>query len=109
MIQFANQAELDAYKKAQRHKIFDSYVQSGARQAAAVLTKAEFDEQYPADQWERYTLPAIHKFRTDLMKAEDIEDKDVAFKEATQDLKSFIVHGDGKKTIMFVRKKVKGE
>lgn len=110
MIHFANQHEIDAHNKSQRAKIYDSYVQSGGRDTATAITKAELDEQYPADQWERYTLQALHQFRSDLMKAEGVDDKDGAFKEATKDLKSFVVHHDGKKNIVFVgRKEEAGE
>lgn len=108
MIQFANQEEIDAVNRQKRLRIYDSYVQSSGRQTQTI-TKAEFDEQYPSEKWERYTLQAIHKFRTDLIKAEGIEDKDGAFKEAVRDLKSFIVHDNGKKLIVFTREKEKGE
>ena len=51
----------------------------------------------------------MDQFRQDIMKAEDIEDKDGAFKKATEDLTPFIVHSEGKKAIIFTRKKQKGE
>lgn len=109
MMHFANQHEIDAHRKAQRAKIYDSYVQSGGRETATPITKAELDEQYPVDKFERYTLQALHQFRSDLIKAEGVEDKDGAFKEATKDLKPFIVHHEGKKNIVFVRPKESGE
>lgn len=109
MIQFANQEDHDLHKKQQRARIYDSYVQSGRRQEATPISKAELDKQYPSAQWERYSLQSVHKFRTDLIKAEGVEDKDAAFKEAVKDLKSFIVHDGGKKAIVFVREKERGE
>ncbi len=110
MIQLSNQGDIDENKRSQKLRILDSFKQAAPNPKTAIaITKAEFDEKYPEVQWERYTLGAIHKFRQDIQKAEGIDDKDEAFKKATSDLKSFIVHGDGKKVIVFLRKKESGE
>ncbi len=107
MIQLPNHEEREAHVKEQKAKILAAY--TNAPKTATVLNKAEFEEQYPADKFEVYTLEAVDKFRQDLIKAEDVEDKDSAFKSATADLKPFVVHADGKQSIMFARKKIKGE
>lgn len=107
MIQLSNQEEREAHFKSQKAKIAQAY--SKNTKTATVLTKAEFEEQFPAEKFEIFTLGAVDKFRNDLNKAEDIEDKEGAFKNATSDLKAFVVHSSGKESIMFVRDKVKGE
>lgn len=108
MIQFANQHEIDNHSKEQRAKIYDSYIQTGKRKEAVAITKAQLEEEYPQSQWERYSLQSLHKFRTELMKGGD-ENADETFKQATSDLKHFVVHHDGKKTMLFLRKKEQGE
>lgn len=108
MIQFANQEDMDSHRAAQKARIYDTYAESNGRYATPI-SKADLDAQYPKEQFEIYSLQSLHKFRTDLMKAEDVADKDEAFKEATKDMVSLIVHENGKKVPCFVRKKEAGE
>lgn len=110
MIHLSNQGDIDSHKKDQKVRILDSFKQAAPNpKLALAITKAELDEKYPESAWERYTLQSLHRFRQDIQKAEDVEDKEDAFKKATADLKPFIVHGDGKKVITFLRKKEAGE
>lgn len=97
-------------QKAQKAKIYNMFNEAIKPQAKTeVITKAEFGELYPAEKFEHYSLEAVHKFRQEIMKSEDITDKDGAFKKATSDLKHLVVHGDGKQVIVFAREKQKGE
>lgn len=109
MIHLSTQGDIDAARKLQKTRILDSFEKAEDSKAAQVITKAEFDTQYPDAEYERYSLKALHSFRGEITKAEDIGDKDQAFKEAIKDLKSFIVHDEGKKFAVFVRKKEVGE
>lgn len=109
-IELSNSDDIRAYQKAKKSQIWDSFNKASDDSRAAVLiTKAELDEQFPSETHERYSLVSINSFREDIMKAEGIEDKEGAFKEASKGLKSFIVTENGKKAILFVRKKEKGE
>lgn len=96
--------EIKNHQKAKKDQILKSFGVSPKE--ARLITKAELDEQYPKETYERYSLSTIHKFRTDLMKAEGGSDE--LFKEATRGLESFVMEGD-KKAIVFVRKKEGGE
>lgn len=101
--------EVADYQKAKKAQILNSFKKGTDDSFAKPITKAEFETEYPVDKFEIYSLQAVDKFRQELNKAEDIADKDDAFKKATVDLKPFIVHGDGKKVIVFTREKQKGE
>lgn len=76
---------------------------------ATVISKADFESQYPEAQFERYSLKSLTKFREELNKSEDVDNKDAAFIEATKDFKHLLVVHSGAKAPMFVRKKVSGE
>lgn len=105
-----NHDERLQHLKEQKAKILNSYRNAPKYgKEATVLTKAEFEEQYPTSEWEIYGLETVDKFRQDIMKADDIEDKIGAFKQATENLKPFVIHGEGKQIIVFARKKEKGE
>lgn len=93
------------FQSKRRAQIASNYSQ-GEDNSAKLITKAEFAEQFPTDSYEIYSLPALHKFRKDLMKAEG---SDELFKEATKGLKSFVIQNEDKKVAVFVRKKEKGE
>ena len=109
MIHLSSQGDIESHKKDQKIRILESFNQAGpSPKTATVITKAEFDEKFPEQQWERYTLASLHKFRQDIQKSE-VENKDEIFKKATSDLKSFIVHNEDKKVIVFARKKESGE
>lgn len=77
--------------------------------AATVITKADFEDQYPEAKFERYSLSSLTKFREELNKSEDVDNKDAAFVEATKDFKHFLVVHNGVRAAMFVREKVSGE
>lgn len=110
IIQLSNHEDIQSHQKAQRAKIVDAYNRSvDSEKTALLITKGEFDEQYPADKFERYSLQSVTKFREDINKADDIEDKDDAFRKATADLKHFVVTEGERKAIVFVRQKESGE
>lgn len=100
-------AQYQKEKKAQIYGAFKKATEPG--KVALAIVKDEFDQQYPVDKYEYYSLEAVNNFRQDILKADDIEDKDGAFKKATEDLVPFIVHHDGNKALIFTRKKQKGE
>jgi len=103
-------SEIREFQKAQKDRILGMYNNTVEDpKAAKLITKAEFDEQFPADKFEAYSVQSLTKFREDISKAEGIDDKDLAFKKATSDLKHFVVSNEGKQTIVFVREKEKGE
>lgn len=77
--------------------------------SATIITKSDFDQQFPTSQYEVYSVASLTKFRETLNKSEDVENKDAAFIEATKDLKHFLVVSAGSKIPTFVRKKVSGE
>lgn len=96
-------SDYKANKKAQIYGAFNK------GKVATPITKDEFDQEYPVNQFERYSLDALDKFRNDIAKAEDVEDKEGAFKKATEDLAPHLVYNEGKKYIVYTRKKQTGE
>ncbi len=95
------------HKEEVKARILSHYNTIEKSKDAHVITKSDFEIAFPKEQFEIYSLEAIDKFRDDLQKAND--DFEPLFKEATKDLQSFIVHGDQKRVIMFVRNKQKSE
>lgn len=95
-------------RKAQIRSAFKE-VEAEDAKTATIITKADFEQQFPADKYEHYSLPSLTKFREELMKSEDVQDKDAAFKEATKDFQHFLVVHGGAKVPVFVREKVSGE
>ena len=108
MIQLPNYEEREQFNKAQRAKILSAFKKE-AEGSAHLISKAEFVEKFPADKFEIYTLKSIDNFRQEIVKAQDVEDKDLAFKQATAGLKHFVVTEGDNKNIVFVREKEKGE
>jgi formylmethanofuran dehydrogenase subunit E len=105
-IELSNQDDIIAYQQLKKAQISDAFNKSTTNEnEARVITKAEMETEFPPAQYEYYPLAAVHKFRQELMKAEGVEDKDGAFRDATAGLQSFVVQNEGKKTIVFVRKK----
>lgn len=101
---------IEDHKRSQKAKIYGAFNKATEPSKLAVpIAKGDFDTQYPADKFEFYSLAAVDKFRQDIMKADDVEDKDAAFKKATEDLKAHVVHSEGQKAIVFTREKLKGE
>lgn len=97
--------DIKDYQKAKKEQILKAFG-TVEDKSAKLITKAEFEEQFPKEGHEIYSLSSLDKFRKELSKADD---SDGLFQEATKGLKSFVVEGDGKKAIVFVRKKEKGE
>lgn len=97
--------DIKDYQKAKKEQIVKAFGMAEDKNAK-LITKAEFEEQFPKEGHEIYSLSSLDKFRKELSKAEG---SDALFKEATKGLKSFVVEGDGKKAIVFVRKKEAGE
>lgn len=104
VIQLSNHDEIIDHQRSQRAKIAAAYNQDDDR-IAKLITKAEFDEQFPGDRWERYSLQSVNKFREDICKVEGIEDPDDAFKKATSDFKPYVITDGDSKAIVFVRQK----
>lgn len=109
MIELNNGKDIKDYHARKRAQIAESFKQVEDAGAAKLITKAEFDELYPAENFERYSVHSLNSFRESISKAEGIENPDEAFKQATKDLKGMVVTDSGKKAIVFVRKKESGE
>lgn len=110
--QGSNLDNIKEFQRTQKLRLVGQYIQKAedeANKGAKLITKAEFDEQFPEKTYERYSLQSITKFREELTKAEDITDPEDAFVKATKDLKHFVVQSEGNKAILFVRKKESGE
>jgi hypothetical protein len=102
--------KIEQARKEQKARIYSAFKEATQpKQTATLITKAEFEEQYPETQFERYSLKSVSAFRDEINKSETVENKDEAFKAATKDLKHFMVQSGGKHVIMFVRKKQAGE
>jgi hypothetical protein len=98
------QDQIKTFQDSQKAKIFNSYEKdSASRKDVDIISKADFEEKFPADKFELYSLLAIHKFRTDLMKSENYTD--AAFSEAAEGLVPYRVQQEGKQILMFVRAK----
>lgn len=109
-IELSNAEDIKQYQKAKKAQIWETFNKAGENpREATLITKAELDEQYPDESFERYSIGSLSKFRQDLVKAEGVQDKDAAFKEATKGLLPFVVQDGQKKAIVFVRKKEEGE
>lgn len=98
--------EIKTYQKAKRDQILKAFGNVEDNSSARLITKAEFEEEYPSDTHEIYSLSALDRFRKELSKAEG---SDSLFVEATKGLKSLVIENEGKRAIVFVRKKEKGE
>lgn len=100
--------EIREYQNKRNAQIYNSFVNTGEdSRLPELISKADFQANYPLEQYEVYSLASIQKFREELMKAEGYTDE--AFVEATKGLKSFVVQHEGKKVITFARKKEVGE
>lgn len=112
MIQLSNHSDHEDYKKAQRDKIL-SVFKKEVEKSAFLIKAEEFEQKFPLDKFDIYTLPQVAKYRDDLSKAEGVDDPDGLFKATTSNLKHFVVERevDGKteRAITFVREKEKGE
>jgi hypothetical protein len=104
---------LDHIEKArneQKARIFNTFKEATQeKQTATLISKADFEAQFPSTTHEIYSLKSVNAFRTEISKSDDVVNKDEAFQQATKDLKHFVVQNNGKSAIMFVRKKVSGE
>lgn len=111
MAQDSNIDRIKEFQKTQKLRLVGQYIQKAEESTgtAKLITKAEFDEQYPEKSFERYSLQSVNKFREELMKAEGVDNPEDAFIKATKDLKHFVVQSEGNKAILFVRKKEAGE
>lgn len=101
----------DDIKKAQseqRARILKNFKNIDEK-TAVLITKADFESEYPKDKFEWYSPQSLTKFRTELSKAEGVTNADEAFKQATTGFKGFVVVEGEKKAIVFVRKKEAGE
>lgn len=97
--------DIKDYQRAKRQQIVKAFGVEEEK-SAKLISKAEFEEQFSKESHEIYSVSSLDKFRKELSKAEG---SDALFKEATKGLKSFVVESEGKKAIVFVRKKEIGE
>jgi hypothetical protein len=104
MIHLSTQGDIDNFKKAQKERILSAFNHEEDK-SAKLVTKEEFEKACPTDQFEIYTLKKIDQFRNDLKKAEDVSDPDAVFKAACADLKPWLVVHEGKRDVVFTRKK----
>lgn len=101
--------DIKAYHAKKRAQIADSFKSVEDPGAAKLITKAEFESQYPSAEYEYYSPKRLTEFREEISKAEGVGNPDEAFKQVTKDLKGFVVTDNGQKAIVFVRKKEIGE
>lgn len=106
MIHLGTEENIENFKKSQKSRILAVYGVKPNENTAEALVKAEFDEKYPVDKYEIYSIQSLDKFRQDITKSETIEDKDAFFKSAVQDLKPILVYNNGKRELLCVKKKV---
>lgn len=100
--------KIQQHKSEQKARIYKSFAESDEdSKNAKLITKADFESNFPLEQYEVYSLGSIQKFRDDLQKSENYSDE--MFKAATKGLEHFIVQHEGNKVIMFTRKKEVGE
>lgn len=111
MILHDNHKGITDFKKAQRERILGVFGQplQADNKFARAITKAEFEQEFPADKFEIYSLAKVHAFREQILKSEGVDDKDAFFKAQTEDLKALVIHNGDNKTPVFVRAKEKGE
>lgn len=102
-LDFQAAEDIKEFQGKKRAQIYEAFNKSEGDEFATPITKAEFEEQF-GEQFEKYSLQSVHKFRQEIMKSE-IADKDGAFKDAVVGLKPYVVHNQGKKAIVFVRKR----
>lgn len=100
--------DVKEFQKAQKERIFNSFKESETEEFVKAISKKDFQENYPAEKFEHYTIESLNTFRQELVKAEG-DSSDLSFKAATKDLKGFVVHNEGSKHIVFVRQKEVGE
>jgi hypothetical protein len=114
MIDFCNGA-IKQHRSAQNERILNVYVNAPAKAASKVIEpilKSEFEEKFPEEEYSIFSLHSLDRFRNDLKasvleKGEGADNSDQIFQDATKDLKGYLVHGEGKKAVLFVAKKVK--
>lgn len=105
MIHLSTQEDIDGFQKAQKERILASFNHEEDPKKVKLVTKDEFEKSHPADQFEIYSLSALHKFRQDLLKADGVSEPEAVFRQATSDLKAWMVTDMGKKNLMFTKKK----
>lgn len=109
MAQGSNIDHIKEFQKTQKLRLVGQYIEKAEQGSAKLITKAEFDTQFPEQSFERYSLQSITKFREELTKAEGVENPEDAFIQATKDLRHYVVQSQGNNAIIFVRKKEVGE
>lgn len=101
MIQLSNHDELALHKAQRFARMAEMY--KGEEECAKVISKSEFEEKYPIDQYSIFTLESLHKFRGELNKGND--DGDELFKAECRSLQQFIVYGENGPKLIFVKEK----
>ena len=70
MKDFPKFQEIQQFQSGRKSQIVDSFVVPEDKGAAQIISKGDFEEAYPLDKFEVYSIQALTKFREDLMKAE---------------------------------------
>ena len=109
MKDFPKFQEIQQFQSRRKRQIVDSFVVPEDKGAAQIISKGDFEEAYPLDKFEVYSIQALTKFREDLMKAEGESYTDENFKAAVKGVQSFVVQDNGNQIPVFVRKKEAGE
>lgn len=95
------------FQEGQKAKIFGAYATDGSiSKEVTLISKADFEKEFPVEKFEHYSLEKIHQFRTELMKSDSYSD--AAFASATEGLRPFVVQNEGKQALRFVRAKSVG-
>ena len=109
MIDFSASEHVVAHKIAQSNRVSGMYINAPQKGIEPII-KSEFTERFPSDKFDFYTVDSLDKLRNDLNatleKGADAKSADETFVELTKDLKAYLVHGDGKRALYFVGKKV---
>jgi hypothetical protein len=108
MKDFPRVKQINEHNDARKQRIYDAFVKSELDpKAPQLISKADFEAQFPLEEYELYTLSSMVKIREDMQKADDYSDE--AFQNAVKGVQSFVVQHEGKSAVAFVRKKEAGE
>lgn len=99
MIHLGNQENIDKVREDQKQKIAGSFVQED--NVVKAISQSEFEESYPADKYERYSLEAVKRFKEDFMKSEDANEEALA--ESFKGLEKVVVSDGTLIADVFVR------
>lgn len=102
MIQLSNRDELMIHKAQRSARMAEMY--KGEQESAKTISKSEFEENYPRDRYEIFTLDSLHSFRQKLNET-DSTNADEFFKAECRGLQQFIVYGEHGPKLIFIRER----